>query len=79
MYTHPEFALAQSKSRQAELIAEADRHRLLRLARERRHETRHAARVAATVATTAPVAAAPIAALVGTLATCGRDVAGSAR
>lgn len=79
MFTHPDFVLAQFKSRQSDLIAEADRHRLLRKARERRHETRSAAKTAATVATTAPVAAAPLAALVGTLATCGRDVAGSAR
>ena len=84
MFVHPDLVIEQARVRQGELIADADRHRLLKLAREWRHACRVSDRAAAhrqadAVARIAPVAAAPAAALAGTLAKCGRHVAGSAR
>ncbi|HEY1485989.1 MAG TPA: hypothetical protein VGF84_07780 [Micromonosporaceae bacterium] len=85
MFNHPEYVLAQARIRQTELIAEAEQHRLLRLAKQWRNACRadanraSALRSADSVARIAPVAAAPVSVLAGTLATCGRHVAGSAR
>jgi hypothetical protein len=86
MLNHPDFVLAQAKMHQDELIAEAAQHRLLKLAREWRRACRAdsadraaSRRAAASVAGAGPIAAAPAAALAGTLAGCGRHVAGSAR
>jgi len=46
---------------------------------QRAAERRRFIEAAERIATVAPIAATPMAALVGTLATCSRDVAGSAR
>jgi hypothetical protein len=42
MFLHPDLALAQFHARERELIAEADRHRLLSAARRRRGGHREA-------------------------------------
>jgi len=82
---YPHLIIEQAKFHQSELLAEADRRHLLRLAREGRRAAKAAAaerkslRVADEVARVAPVAAAPVSVLASTLTTCGQHVAGSAR
>lgn len=40
MYGHPDYLIDLAKTRHQELIAEADRHRILAAARRRRHAQR---------------------------------------
>jgi regulator of sirC expression with transglutaminase-like and TPR domain len=86
MLNHPGLILDQMNARHEELVAEASQRKLLKSARQWRKATRmeakereKAIRVADALVTTAPVAPAAAAALAGTLATCGRHAAGSAR
>jgi len=83
MYTY--LIIQQAEFQQRELLADAHRRHLLRLAREGRRAAKAAAaerkslRAADEVARVAPVAAAPVSVLASTLTTCGQHVAGPAR
>jgi len=86
MFTHPDLVVQQAKLHHSDLIAEADRRHLLRLAREWRHAAKAAAadrksalRTADELARIAPVAATSVTALASTLVSRGRHAAGSAR
>jgi hypothetical protein len=74
MMMHPYYMLEHVRVRQDALYAEAERSRLLRSARAARKAARVAARTAAV-----PLTESRSPRPAGTLAACGRHVAGSAR
>ncbi len=73
MMLHPYFMLEHVKAHQKDLLEDAERRRILKSARASRRASKAAAAAPQTVQRPLPTA------LTGTLATCDRHAAGSAR